>query len=341
MERTNAAPRRALPVSLWLVGAFCLTYGWLNAVEGAWTQVQLGLGGLAFGAVGLVLAVRSRVAMGWLFLGAQVLMGLSLGFPDLTFGLLVLLAAILLLFPSGRLPSRRWLVASIALGAATAVWLAVDVLSIFESENLSWAVYFVTSTAVLASSAVRLVGDYRKSVGQTRQQLKWLAWVLSIGGGLLLLSMIQVPPLQSANQLAGVLLLVGGPIAIGLAVTRHRLYDIDRIISRTVSYTLLVALLAGVVAGVATLIGTRFDSPLIVAATTLGVAAAFNPLRARTQKWVDRRFNRSRYDHEKVAEQFTSSLQDGIDVEGLVTGWLDVVTETMQPREIGVWTRVS
>lgn len=340
MERKKTL-RSALAVTLWLFGVLCIVFGWLNAVEGAWTQVQLGLGGLAFGAVGMVLAVRSSVAMGWLFLGAQVLMGLSLAFPDLTFGLLVLLAAILLLFPSGRLPSRRWLVASSALAAATGVWLAVDVFSIFESENLSWAVYFVTSTAVLTSSAVRLVRDYRKAVGQTRQQLKWLAWVLAIGGGLLLLSMIQVPPLQSANQLAGVLLLVGGPIAIGLAVTRYRLYDVDRIISRTVSYTLVVVVLAGVVAGVSALVGTRFDSPLIVAATTLGVAAVFNPLRARTQRWVDRRFNRSKYDHERVVEQFTSSIRDGIDVDGLVRGWVDVVAETMQPRGIGVWTRVS
>lgn len=340
MERPDTL-RRALAVFLWLVGLVCLGYGGLNATDGWWVQVQLGLGGLAFGAVGLVLAIRTSTAMGWLFLGAQGLMGLSLAFSDLTFGLLVLLAAVLLLFPSGRLPSRPWLLASFVLAIATAVWLAVDVLSIFENENLSWAVYFISSTAVLVASAVRIVNDYRKAVGQTRQQLKWLAWVLAIGGLLLVLSTLGISPLQNANQLAGVVLLVGGPIAIGIAVTRYRLYEIDRIISRTVSYTLVVAILAGAVAVIAALVGTRFDSPLLVAAITLGVAAAFNPLRARVQRWVDRRFNRSKYDHERVVEQFSATLREGFDVEGLAAGWVGVVSETMQPRQIGVWTRVS
>jgi hypothetical protein len=339
MESTTT--RRVLAVVLWLIGLVCVGYGWLNAVEDVWAQVQAGLGGFAFGAVGIVLTLRTSVAMGWLFLLAQVLMGLSLAFPDLAFGLLLLLAAILLLFPSGTLPSRRWLLASFALAAATAVWLLFDVLSVFENEDLVWPVYFVSSTAVLAASAVRLVGDYRKAVGQTRQQLKWLAWVLGIGGVLLLLSMIPVPPLQDANQLAGLLLLVGGPVAIGLAVTRYRLYDIDRIISRTVTYTLVVGILSGAIAAAAALVGTRFDSPLVVAAITLGVAATFNPLRARAQRWVDRRFNRSKYDRERVVEQFTATLRDGFDADGLVAGWVGVVSETMQPREIGVWTRVS
>lgn len=340
MERLDTS-RRTLAIFLWLAGLVCVVYGWLHAVEGLWAQVQLGFGGLAFGAVGAVLAMRRRAAMGWLFLGAQGLMGLSLAIPDLSFGLLVLLAAVLLLFPSGRLPSSRWLLASLALAIATVVWIVVDVLSIFDNENLSWAVYFLSSTAVLTASAIRIFNDYRKAVGQTRQQLKWLTWMLAIGGVLIVVSAVGISALQSANQLAGVVLLVGGPIAIGIAVTRYRLYEIDRIISRTLSYTLVVGILAGAIAVIAALVGTRFDSPLIVAATTLGVAAAFNPLRARVQVLVDRRFNRARYDHERVAEEFTTTLQESFDVEGLMAGWVGVVSETLQPRQIGVWTRVS
>lgn len=333
--------RGGLASFLWLGGLFCVGYGWLNATEGPWVQLQLCLGGLAFGVVGIVLTMRSGVAMGWLFLGAQWLMGLSLAVPDLAFGLMLLLTAVLLLFPSGKLPSRRWLIAAFALAIAAAVWLVVDVLSVVEGENLSWAVYFVSSTSVLVASAARIANDYRKAVGQTRQQLKWLVWVLAIGGLLLALSVLGIPALQDANQLAGVVLLVGGPVAIGMAVSRYRLYEIDRIISRTVSYALVVGILAGAVAALAALVGTRFDSPVVVAAITLGVAAAFNPLRARVQRWVDRRFNRSKYNHEQVVEQFTWALRDGLDVDGLVAGWVSVVSETMQPRTISVWTRVS
>ncbi len=332
--------RRWSAIVFWAFGVVCVVYGWLNAVEGAWVQLQLGLGGLAFGVVGLVLALRSVVAMAWLFLGTQALMGLSMSYTQLSWGLLLTLSAVLLIFPSGRLPSRRWLWAPVALGLAGVIWLVVDVLDLIDNDGISFAVFIASSTPVITASAVRIISDYRRAVGQTRQQLKWLAWILGVGGLLLVVSAIG-GPVQSANHLAGLALLVGGPVAIGVAVTRYRLYEIDRIISRTVSYALVVGVLAGGVAGIAALIGVQFDNPLIVAGTTLGVAALFNPLRVRIQAWVERRFNRSKYDHERVAERFTSTLQGEFDMEDVTAGLLGVVSETMQPAQVGIWTRIS
>lgn len=129
------------------------------------------------------------------------------------------------------------------------------------------------------------------------------------------------------------------PVAIYLAITRYRLYDIDRLISRTVTYTIVVGLLAGAIALLATLVGTRFEDPLIVAGTTLAVAAIFNPMRRRVQRWVDRRFNRSKYDADLVASEFVGTLRDRIDTEEIEAGWRAVVASTMEPSSLGVWLR--
>jgi hypothetical protein len=129
------------------------------------------------------------------------------------------------------------------------------------------------------------------------------------------------------------------PVSVGVAVLRYRLYEIDRIISRTVSYAVVVGLLVVVVAGVSALAGAQFDEPLVVAATTLGVAALFNPLRNRTQRLVDRRFNRAKYDAEQIAERFASGLRNEVDSTQIVEGWTMVVATTLQPTTMGVWVR--
>jgi hypothetical protein len=95
----------------------------------------------------------------------------------------------------------------------------------------------------------------------------------------------------------------------------------------------------GTVAAVAAVVGTRFSDPLVVAGTTLAVAALFSPLRRRVQSVVDRRFNRSRYDAERVMSQFIGSLRDGVDLENIAGSWRAVVGETMQPSSVGVWIR--
>jgi hypothetical protein len=131
------------------------------------------------------------------------------------------------------------------------------------------------------------------------------------------------------------------PLAILLAVLRYRLYEIDRLISRTVAYVIVIALLGAVyLGGFAAM--TSFlpaESPLAVAGSTLAVAALFNPVRRRVQEWVDRRFNRSRYDARQVMDRFAGSLQGQVESEGLVDGWVSVVSETMEPASVAVWVR--
>ncbi len=130
-------------------------------------------------------------------------------------------------------------------------------------------------------------------------------------------------------------------MSISLAVLRYRLYDIDRFFSRTVSYVIVVVLLGATyalgLAGLTSLLDT--ESSLAVAATTLAVAALFNPLRKRVQGFVDRRFNRSRYDAQRVMDEFTGALRDRVDGADLADDWLGVVSKTMQPTMAGLWLR--
>jgi hypothetical protein len=324
-----------------LVGLAVVFNAGLNAPLN-WEWMTLFPGALAFGLVGLILAIRSSTVMGWLFLAMQVLLALDLFGPASGFELFLLVSAIVLVFPTGRIPSPKWRWGVAAIILATSIWLLAQVLL----PNGGFAVYaFVVLLygAVITSSVVRIINDYRKARGDTRRQLKWFAWVLVVGAGVLLVSIVPLPAITELelHNLAGVILIVGSPVAIGFSVTKYRLYDIDRIISRTVAYGIVATLLAMLVAAVAAVVGTSFDDPLIVAATTLAVAACFNPLRARVQKLVDRRFNRSRYDAQRVADEFAVSLRNRTDGRELVDGWIGVVNDTMQPSSIAVWTRSS
>jgi len=133
------------------------------------------------------------------------------------------------------------------------------------------------------------------------------------------------------------------PLAIGAAILRYRLYDLDRIISRTLAYGLLTLLLgggyAGVVLGLGQLLGR--DSSLVVAGATLAVAAAFQPARRRIQQGVDRRFNRRKYDAARMIEAFSARLRDEIDLDALSTELVTVVDNTFQPTTASLWLRRS
>jgi hypothetical protein len=156
-----------------------------------------------------------------------------------------------------------------------------------------------------------------------------------------------IESIWEGSVLSIALLGLGGvtlPIAIVLSIIRYRLYEIDRIVSRTLAYLLVVVVLGslfalGVVAIPNLVIGTGSAPPLVVAGSTLAVAALFNPMRRRALRWVDRRFNRSRYDAERVMSEFAQTLRDQVGSNGLVDGWVGVVSETMQPSGIGVWVR--
>jgi len=204
--------------------------------------------------------------------------------------------------------------------------------------NIGYGGLLITAGLAIVSLGVRM----RRAGSQERQQIKLVFFVLGALVGTTLAEVLVVEALGASLPGYGLvefLMWVAIPIAIFLAITRYRLYEIDRLISRTVSYAVVVGLLAGAVAIVATLVGTRFTQPLVVATTTLGVAAVFNPLRGRVQAGVDRRFNRSKYDAERVISEYSESLRSALELDALVDGWREVVTDTMQPATLSVWMR--
>jgi len=214
-----------------------------------------------------------------------------------------------------------------------------------EFGDLSTVGYLSLVVFVLLSAA-SLVLRFIRARGVERLQLKWFAFaVVSLIAATLAqetLADILPIPLLVWDVLWG-LAIVALPVAIGLSVLRYRLYEIDRIVSRTVTYVLVVGLLGTVFFGLVTMFTSVLpaESDLAVAASTLAVAALFNPVRRRVQLGIDRRFNRARHDAQRVMDSFSASLRDRVDPEDLSDGWRDVVADTMQPEMIGVWVRPS
>lgn len=262
---------------------------------------------------------------------------------------------LLLLFPDGRAPGfRRWalvlplsVLALVAVGAWSIWGLPVEIL--INDDRVSPAAQYVWIDAafIIALYSIvpvtpSIVGRYRTGDLVSRQQIKWLAaGSIALAIGLL----VGLVASGGDGQLWWDVVIVAGmtmfPVAIGVAIFRYKLYDLGRLVSRTVTYAIVIALLGLAVAGVAAVAGAQFDEPWVVATTTLVVAAAFNPLRRRIQIWIERRFNRSRYDAERVMDGFAGSLRDRVDPEEVMDGWTGVVSETMQPAAIGVWVRDS
>jgi hypothetical protein len=269
-----------------------------------------------------------------------------------------------LLFPDGRLPSPRWWPAGWALGLAVA-WLTlaaalqpgplesfpfwtnpVSIGAVVPEPiaagfgNWSWTIYLL-SLIFIGPAAVLF--RFWRARGQQRQQLKWFALV----GALVLAQVVVtgfVPEEKYPLALAIAFALLNWAIyaAIGIAVLRHHLYDIDRLLNRTVVYGLLTAILAiGYVASVLAL-GQLFGqdrSSLAVAGATLAMAAVVQPLRHRVQDAVDRRFNRRRYDAARTVEAFTDRLREQVDLDTLNEELMAVVDQTMQPTTVSLWLR--
>jgi hypothetical protein len=267
---------------------------------------------------------------------------------------------LLLVFPTGRLPSPRWrivvalevlmfvgLAALSALanpiGPLEADWMVENPIGMLDTsffEGLFPVIWSALLMILTISGVSAVVIRYRKGTRVEKQQIKWLLLAVLVFG------LVYAVPVFNEDWQGGLLLdlllvvsLIGIPVAILFAVTRYRLYEIDRLLSRTLTYALVAGILAGFVAVVAGLVGSRFQEPWLVAATTLAVAGMFNPLRRRIQRWMDRRFNRTRYDIAEVIAAFTNSLQVEIDPARLTTGLLDVVSGTMQPASVGLWVR--
>jgi hypothetical protein len=263
-----------------------------------------------------------------------------------------LIGFLLLLFPDGRLPSPRWrpvawlLAGDIALLTLTGFFLpgviqeteyvnplGIEILEAFDQGIPGFALVVILVLCILAS-ALSVVVRYRRAVGRERLQLKWLmaAGVVAAAAYALLFFWDEFNV-----QLVWSLI----PIAIGMSVHRHHLYEIDRLISRTIVYAIVVGALAIVFASVIFVLQevSPFQDDLAVAASTLAAAAAFNPVRNRVQKRVDRRFNRSRYDAERVSVEFATGLRDETDSDQILDGWAGVVTRTMQPTSMGIWLK--
>jgi thiosulfate reductase cytochrome b subunit len=268
---------------------------------------------------------------------------------------------VLLLTPTGSLPSPRWRWWARVAAAAPAVFLLAAALRSKEleppyppirsplavqalagpAEVAAGLALAVTGLAVLVGAA-SLVLRFRRARGVERQQLKWMAFAAALA--LVAVAAVTVGAVMNEQAVvvgvSGVYMAVL-PLAIGAAILRYRLYDLDRIVSRTLAYGLLTVLLASAYAGVVLGLGRLLpqDSSLVVAAATLAVAAVFQPARRRIQQAVDRRFNRRRYDAARTIAAFSDRLRQQVDLDTLTAELLAVVDQTMQPTRVSLWLR--
>jgi hypothetical protein len=343
-----------------------------------------------FGVVGVIIALRQpRNPIGWIMLavagaytvgadaGSYAVLAFRMGHPGLPLARLavaltqcwialpILLPLPVLLFPTGRVPSRRWratlwvylaVCVTLLIGTATKDVAAftdktVRVDSSGELVTLGGSgktdpvapVLFLLFALISLSWVVRQIIAYRRATGDLRQQLKWLMSGGAsgiIGFGLALLFG------NSSNATVrllsvGFLGVVAVPIALGVGILKYRLYDIDHIISRTVAYATVTGLLIGVYVGMIALT-TRvvaLSSSVGVAASTLAAVALFTPLRRRIQQRVDRRFNRASYDSAAMVSAFTSRLRDAVQLESVRTDLLTMVSAAVEPSHAALWIR--
>jgi hypothetical protein len=392
-----ARPRRWPGVVAWTLWALamvaCLVIPWLDQQlrragrpELAQWDLRPGIGLVSAATVGAVLASRRpRHPVGWLLL-AQVAVSLATGaaaqylawgllpdgplpatravalsYPASAGGGLLLLGFVLLLTPTGKLPSPGWRWWARAMVAVPLLLLVLVTLapgsvdpsqqvlgSPFDFLGLGGVLLVVNqlalafTTLAVAVCAGSLVVRFRRARGVERQQLRWVAVaaaLLVVAAGVALVGLAvgatEVVTWAITAWVAGL------PLAIGAAVLRYRLYDLDRIISRTLAYGLLTLLLGGgyaaVVLGLGRLVGR--DSSLVVAGATLAVAGLFQPARRRIQQAVDRRFNRRRHDAAETIQAFSDRLRDQVDLDTLSAELLAVVEETMQPNQASLWLR--
>jgi hypothetical protein len=217
---------------------------------------------------------------------------------------------------------------------------------------LTWVAQFGT-LLILLGAAISLVVRRRRAEPVERAQITWVVFALALLATTIVLTYLYV--LASIALGAGdpgddawtvvFLVMILFPVAFAVAILRFRLYEIDRLISRTVAYALVAGALAGVFAviaiGLPQLFGFSEQSPLLVAGATLAVAALFNPLRLRVQTWVDRRFNRARYDARQEVDRFAERLRGELTLADLRGEVIGVVNKTMQPVSASVWVRDS
>jgi hypothetical protein len=336
------------------IGWLCCAIGFLGALEHFSSEYAI------YALVAHPEALAGGKAMLWLCNWVWIVM----------FGLIVYL---ILLFPNGRLPSSRWrwfAWLSVALTLLAAVLMAIspdaalDVLGSSDNVHISFPnllgieglpnLYRPVQTLVLALglvAAASVVVGRRGARGIDRQQMKWLLYAAALFfvGNVLKNTIFSPLGGVSWGLWIGYLLVavggLGGPIAIGIAILRYRLYEIDTLINRTLVYGSLTAALVALYFGGIVVLQRLFvlltgeQSTLAVVASTLLIAALFNPLRRRILSFIDRRFYRKKYDARKTLEAFSAKLRDETDLEALNAELIEVVRETMQPAHVSLWLR--
>lgn len=267
-----------------------------------------------------------------------------------------------LLFPTGRPPTPAW--RRVAWLGVTAIVFAtgyfavlpgpmngggnvvnpIGVAALAPLQDVLGAVVFALLIASLGLAASSVVWRYRHSAALERQQLRWFAYAVAVMAGAVAIGIGDVSPVAEWwwVVMLGSLGLV--PIAAGVAILRYRLYDLDRLVSRTVTYGLVTGLLLGAYGGLVLVLegplGTLAQGDtLSVAISTLVVAALFQPVRGRVQGLVDRRFDRPRFDAERMAVAFSGRLRDQVDLPTLLTELDSTVRQAVSPASIGVWMR--
>jgi hypothetical protein len=272
----------------------------------------------------------------------------------------------LILFPTGRLPSRRWrwlarlTVAYILVGVITAAFSPGaylgslgpirNPLGIEGVTQIYRAVLYTMAPGLYIAAAISLFLRLRRAMGVERQQLKWLAYAAAgFAMGIIVVSIpVAIGTPRWYEWVANVIFVVvtpGVPIAIGIAILRYRLYDIDLLINRTLVYGSLTATLISLYFGGIVALQRVFvlvageKSTLAVVASTLLIAALFHPLRTRIQAFIDRRFYRRKYNAARTLEAFSVKLREETDLHALNEDLLGVVRETMQPAHVSLWLR--
>ncbi len=283
---------------------------------------------------------------------------------------------LILLFPDGKLPSRRWrplawlsgvVMVLASLGITFAPGPLEEHPGVRNPIGLEGAPWVATAgifillllPLCMLASALSLVMRYRRSVGEEREQIKWIAFAASVVVLLYMITMVSSLTSSEAWGAAGTPLWLGllqqaalvsftaVPIAVGFAVLKYRLYDIDVLINRTLVYGSLTATLAlvyvGSVVSLQALLRalTGQESALAVVASTLAIAALFNPLRRRVQGFVDRRFYRRKYDAAKTLEAFGTRMRDETELDALRRDVVGVVRQTVQPAHVSLWLRAD
>jgi hypothetical protein len=351
---------------------------------------------LSFSTVGVLIATRRpRNWIGWILIAAGFALGAEIvlsGYVDFSLaqpqgrlpgtewvawfaqwvwvpGFGPALTFLLLLFPNGWLPSRRWrpvgwlavaAIVTLALGSAFTPGPFVDRPeirnplgfapfggSVLEDGGVGWLL--LPASVVLSASS--MVVRFRRARGEERQQIKWFALAAAFAAigwvAITLAYGMEESLVVVGAQLLQLISFLSIPMAVGIAVLKHRLYDIDLIINLTLVYGALTATLAAVYFGgvtatqavFRTLSGQEQQPQLAVVVSTLVIAALFNPLRRRIQGFIDRRFYRSKYDARKTLEAFGAQLREETDLDRLREDLVGVVRETMQPTHVSLWLR--